>query len=63
MKFWIEWTAIYEGFTYSETVNEKELADRLCDDTINITLIEPLDQSGFYLDSARVLFHFNALKL
>ena len=43
MKFWIEWCAIYEGFTYSESVTEKELADRLSDDTIEITLIEPLD--------------------
>lgn len=43
MKYWIEWRAIYENFTYSEVVTEKELADRWSDTTINILSIEPLD--------------------
>ncbi len=38
-QFSITWDAIYEGFWYSEVVNEKELADRLSDKTIKITEI------------------------
>lgn len=43
MKYWIVWKAIYENFTYSEAVTEKELADRWADKTIDILSIEPLD--------------------
>lgn len=50
MKYWIVWKAIYENFTYSEAVTEKELADRWADKTIDILSIEPLDQSGFLFD-------------
>lgn len=42
MRFWIEWEAIYEGFTYSESVNERELAERLSDETIRLTKVEEL---------------------
>ena len=44
MKFWIEWEAIYEGFTYSEVVTKKELANRLLDSTIRLTLVEQLPE-------------------
>ena len=43
MTYWIEWTAIYEGFTYSEEVTEQELNNRLNDQTIKVTSIEPLE--------------------
>lgn len=43
MKYWIEWVAIYENFTYSEAVSEKELTDRLSDNSIRVTLVEPLE--------------------
>ena len=42
MRFWIEWEAIYEGFIYSESVNERELAERLSDETIKLTKVEEL---------------------
>jgi hypothetical protein len=42
MKFWIEWEAIYEGFTYSEAVTEKELANRLLDSTIRLTHVSEI---------------------
>lgn len=41
--YWITWEAIYEGFTYSETVDAIELNVRLTDDTIRVISIEPLD--------------------
>lgn len=44
MKFWIEWEAIYEGFTYSEAVTAKELAERLADKTIFVYLVEQLPE-------------------
>ena len=41
--YWITWEAIYEGFTYSETVNDADLAERLADDTIRVLSVEPLN--------------------
>lgn len=41
-EFYIEWTAIYEGFTYSETVTDQELSERFADKTIQVTYIETL---------------------
>jgi hypothetical protein len=44
MKFWIEWKAIYEDFTFSEAVTEKELANRLADTTIQVTSVEEIHE-------------------
>ena len=44
MKFWIEWEAIYEEFTYSESVTERELAERLSDSTIRLTYISEITE-------------------
>ena len=40
MKFWIKWTCETENFYYTEVVTEKELSDRLSDNTIRIDSIE-----------------------
>ena len=43
MKYWIEWKALYENFSYSEAVTEQELAERLADNSIEILSVEPLN--------------------
>lgn len=42
-KYSITWTAIYEGFWFTEVVTQKELDQRLTDNTIKITAIHAFD--------------------
>ena len=46
MRFFIEWTDNFEGWTYSENVSVNELLDRQLDDTLTITFVGMVDEDG-----------------